>query len=161
MDSTQKTLVSWLRDAHAMEVAAVDNLEKHVNSFSGYPDVAAKFREDLDHTRVQVKELERGLSKLGADESSMKDAGMKMAGKLQPFLGSVTGDDEIKHLIMAHTYKHFEVASFKSLAAAAASVGETEIRDMCEQSAQKKTELADWIATRIPTMTTEYLARVH
>lgn len=159
MADTRQTVVSWLRDAHAMEEAAVDNLQKHIETFKAFPRVEQKLREDLERSRRQSQELEQFLERMGADRSALKDMGMKFAAAMQPYLGSLSEDDVVKHLLAAHAYKNFEVASYRSLATAAEQIGDAQIKEMCERSLREKKELADWIEEELPTVTREHLSR--
>ena len=65
MTKNKQTLVAWLRDAHAMERASVDTLDRLADRLSRYPELAAGFREHLEQTREQAQRLERILRSLG------------------------------------------------------------------------------------------------
>jgi ferritin-like metal-binding protein YciE len=161
MAEMRDTVVTWLRDAHAMESAAVTNLEKNVDRFSEYPHIQSRLREDLQQTKTHVQEIEECLDRLGADRSMLKDLGMKFAGAMQPYLTAMAPDEPVKHLLAAHAYEHFEMASYKSLAAAAEQIGEPAIRDMAERSMTQKKQMAEWISEQLPVVTREYLSRAH
>lgn len=159
MAEMRETVVTWLKDAHAMESAAVSNLEKNVDRLSEYPQVQARFREDLEQTKAHVREIEQCLDRLGADRSTLKDLGMKFAGAMQPYLTAMSADEPVKHLLAAHAYEHFEMASYKSLAAAAEQIGEPHIREMAERSMAQKKMMADWLGEQLPVVTRQYLSR--
>jgi ferritin-like metal-binding protein YciE len=161
MADTRETVVSWLRDAHAMEAAAVDNIEKNIDRFEEYPTVQQVFREDLEVSRRNSKELETVLDRLGADRSTLKDMGMKFASSIQPLVAGAASDDVIKHMLAAQAYKHFEVASFRSLSTAAETIGDSQIKDLCDRSVEEKKRLAARFEENLPQVTREYLARVH
>ncbi|MGC2855225.1 DUF892 family protein [Novispirillum sp. DQ9] len=161
MAEIRETVVSWLRDAHAMEEAAVNNLEKNVDRFREYPEMEQVFREDLEQSRRTSAELEASLERLGSGTSALKDAGMKFAGAMQPFMAGMSGDDVVKHMLAAQAYKHFEVASFRSLAAAAETLGDAQIKALCERSSEQKKAVAARIEANLPTVTRSYLARAH
>ncbi len=44
MTETKKQLVSWLTDAHAMERATIDNIERVVDQMDKYPQMAQRYR---------------------------------------------------------------------------------------------------------------------
>jgi len=74
-------------------------------------------------------------------------------------LGAATSDDEpVKHCLAAYGFENFEIASYLSLAAAAAACGETAIREMCEQSLAEERAVARWLEEYIPQITTQFLA---
>jgi ferritin-like metal-binding protein YciE len=161
MADTRETVVAWLRDAHAMEAAAVDNLEKNIDRFEDYPTVQQVFREDLEMSRRNSQELETALDRLGADRSALKDMGMKFASSMQPLVAGMSGDDLVKHMLAAQAYKHFEVASFRSLSTAAETIGEPQIKALCDRSVDEKKRLAARIEEHLPQVTRDYLERVH
>src|SRR5690606_20412610 len=98
---------------------------------------------------------------MGGDRSRLKDMAMKFAGMVQPYVGGAAKDEVVKHMLAAHAYENFEMASYRSLAAAAESIGDAQIKDMCERSLQQKRQMADWIDQQLPMVTKEYLRRVH
>jgi ferritin-like metal-binding protein YciE len=161
MADTHDTVVAWLRDAHAMEAAAVDNIEKNIDRFEDYPTVQQVFREDLDVSRRNSKELETTLERLGADRSALKDMGMKFASSMQPLLVGASSDDVVKHMLAAQAYKHFEVASFRSLSAAAETIADPQLKALCDRSVDEKKELAARYEENLPQVTRAYLAQVH
>lgn len=157
----RETVVTWLRDAHAMEAAAVSNLERNLDRFEGYPSVQVKFREDLEQSKQHLAEIERCLDALGADRSMLKDLAMKFSGVMQPYLGAMAKDEVVKHLLAAHAYENFEVASYRSLSAAAEALGDMQIKSMAERSLMQKKAMADWIDQQLPMVTQDYLRRAH
>lgn len=157
----RETVLSWLRDAHAMEAAAVNNLEKNIERFDGYPMVQTKFREDLTFSKQHLQEIEQCLDQMGADRSMLKDMAMKFAGAMQPYLGAMSSDEPVKHLLAANAYEHFEMASYRSLSAAAEMIGDTRLKDICERSLRQKQQMAEWIDAQLPSVTKEYLNRAH
>ncbi|MBF0333762.1 MAG: DUF892 family protein [Alphaproteobacteria bacterium] len=155
----RETVVAWLRDAHAMEAAAIENLERNIKRFDDFPSVQQKFREDLEQSKRHVEEIDLMLDKMGADRSVLKDLGMKFSGMMQPYLGAMASDEVVKHLLAAHAYENFEVASYRSLAAAAEQIGEMQLKDMAERSLGQKKMMADWIDQQLPSVTREYLRK--
>jgi ferritin-like metal-binding protein YciE len=161
MTDTRDTVVAWLRDAHAMEAAAVDNIEKNLDRFEEYPSVQQVFREDLEVSRRNTQELENVLERLGADRSALKDMGMKFASSMQPLIAGAARDDVVKHMLAAQAYKHFEVASFRSLSTAAETIGDPQLKAVCDRSVDEKKQLAARYEESLPQVTRDYLARVH
>ena len=160
MTEIRETVTSWLRDAHAMEAAAVDNIEKNIDEFEDYPTVQQVFRDDLDASRRNSQELETALERLDDDRSVLKEMGMKFASAMQSL---VTGapDDVVKHMLAAQAYKHFEVASFRSLSTAAETIGDPQIKALCDRAGDEKEQLAARYEEELPQVTRDYLARAH
>jgi ferritin-like metal-binding protein YciE len=64
-------------------------------------------------------------------------------------------------MLAAQAYKHFEVASFRSLSTAAETIGDPQIKALCDRSVDEKKQLAARIEESLPEVTRDYLARVH
>ena len=69
MNANRETLKAWLRDAHAMERATVDNLERQLRRLEAYPRLREKIGEHLTQSRGQIRRLEECLQRLGAEPS--------------------------------------------------------------------------------------------
>lgn len=158
MPDTKEILIDWLRDAHAMERASIDNLQRQVNHLEHYPDVRAKFQEQLELTRRQEDRIDEALATMGADKSAIKDAVTRFAGQAQAMMAGVSADEVVKQATTTLAYEEWEIANFRALAAAAQHEGETRLATMFEEMAEQKEEIADWLADAIPDITRRYLS---
>jgi ferritin-like metal-binding protein YciE len=66
-------LIAWLRDAHAMEAATTDNLERLIARADKYPQLKTPMQRHLEISRRQKDEIEEQLKALGSDTSTLKD----------------------------------------------------------------------------------------
>lgn len=158
MPDTKEILIDWLRDAHAMERASIDNLQRQVDHLEHYPDVRAKFQEQLELTRRQEDRIDEALATMGADKSAIKDAVTRFAGQAQAMMAGVSADEVVKQATTTLAYEEWEIANFRALAAAAQHEGETRLATMFEEMAEQKEEIADWLADAIPDITRRYLS---
>jgi ferritin-like metal-binding protein YciE len=153
------TLASWLKDAHAMKVARIQNLERQADRYEDFPELKNKLTQHVSDGRRQVEEIERCLEQLGADTSAFKDAASKVASRLQNWTTSAAPDEVVKNCIANDAFAEFEAASFESLSVAAAQCGEPQIADMCARMRDREREAADWFQSEIPRITQGYLAQ--
>ncbi|MBC7907635.1 MAG: DUF892 family protein, partial [Rhodospirillaceae bacterium] len=58
MAETREIMLDWLRDAHAMERASIDNLKQQVDHLEHYPDIRAKFQAQLELTQRQEDKID-------------------------------------------------------------------------------------------------------
>lgn len=158
MADTREIMLDWLRDAHAMERASIDNLKRQVDHLEHYPDIRAKFQQQLELTKVQEDRIDKALETMGADKSSIKDAITRFAGQAQALLAGSSADEVVKQATTTLAYEEWEIANFRALAAAAQHEGEVSMASMFEQMAEEKEEMADWLADAIPDITRRYLA---
>lgn len=157
MPDTKEILVDWLRDAHAMERASIDNLQRQVDHLEHYPELKAKFSEQLEVTRRQEQRIDQQLKAMGADTSSIKDAFTRIAGQAQAMMAGTTADEVVKQATTTLAYEEWEIANFRALAAAAQREGEASLATMCEEMAEEKEAMADWLSDAIPDITRKYL----
>jgi ferritin-like metal-binding protein YciE len=155
----KETLASWLKDAHAMKVARIQNLERQAERYEDFPELQNKLSEHIVAGRTQVEELEQCLQQLGADTSAFKDAASKVASRLQNWTTSAAPDEVVKNCIANDAFAEFEAASFESLSVAAAQCGESQIADVCARMRDREREAADWFQSEIPRITQSYLAQ--
>lgn len=157
MDKQTETLVTWLRDAHAMERATIDNIDRLLDRMRRYPAFCERYRQHLIESRLQLTRIESALRTLDADNSALKDAMMRALGVVQAFGTAVADDEPVKHCLAALSYENFEIASYISLSAACMECGHAEIRDLMEGSLKEEREMARWLETYIPQITVEFL----
>jgi ferritin-like metal-binding protein YciE len=157
-DKRRDDVLAWLRDAHAMEAATVDNLEKLIGTVDDYPALQAQLRSHLTASRRQREEIERQLERLGEDTSKLKDWVMKAGGNVQPVLSWFTPDTVPKNCLAAYAYEKFEIASYRSLMGAADELGLSELRQMCERFIAEEKQFADFLFEQLPAITRQYLA---
>lgn len=157
MADTREIMMNWLKDAHAMERASIDNLERQVRHLDHYPDVRAKFEQQLEVTRRQEQRLEQQLRTMGSDSSAIRDAVTRLAGQAQAMMAGMAPDEVVKQAVTTLAYEEWEIANFRALATAAEREGESSLATMFEEMADEKADMADWLSDAIPDITRRYL----
>jgi ferritin-like metal-binding protein YciE len=157
MTNSKHTLVAWLRDAHAMERATVDNLDRLADRLSRYPQLAGRCREHWRESIGQVEHIETCLKSLGSDTSTFKDLTSRFIGIAQAYAVAVSPDEIVKDCLAAYASRHFEIAAYVSLGTAALALEEPEIAQMCNEHLQQERTMASWLEQQIPEVTLEFL----
>ena len=158
MTDQMRTLVAWLRDAHAMERATIDTLDHLAERLSRrYPELAARFRQHWQESLGQVERIETCLKELGSDTSTFKDLRRRFIGIAQAYASEVLPDELVKDCLAAYASRHFEIATYISLGAAARKLEQPAIVQMCEESLQQERAMASWLELQIPEVTFEFL----
>ena len=155
----QKSVIDWLKDAHAMEVGGVTTLSDHAAAAQDYPEVAAKLREHAEATRRHAELLEGRLAGLGTGPSSLKEAVGAAFSKVAGVANLPASDTVVKNALGDLAAENFEIASYMSLIAAAESVDDRETAAVCEQILREEETMADWLKAQIPSVTRQFLAR--
>ena len=158
MTDQMHTLVAWLRDAHAMERATVDTLDHLAQRLNRrYPELAARFRQHWQESLGQGERIETCLKELGSDTSTFKDLRSRFIGIAQAYAVEVLPDELVKDCLAAYASRHFEIATYISLGAAARKLEQPAIAQMCEESLQQERAMASWLELQIPEVTFEFL----
>jgi ferritin-like metal-binding protein YciE len=159
MAVSRENLTAWLRDAYAMEHQAIEILEKQASRLEHYPELRAKVSSHLDETHRHAERVERCLHQLGTDTSGVKTALGKVAGTAQQLSGLFASDEVLKSGIADYAFEHYEIASYKTLIAAAAEAGEEQVGTILEENLREEEEMAAWLAWHLPEVTRQYLYR--
>jgi ferritin-like metal-binding protein YciE len=159
MATKKEDVLTWLRDAHAMEAANIDNLQQLIGRADDYPQLKTQLQRHLDISKRQRDEIEQLLKKLGSDTSTLKDLAMRLAGRIQPLLAGVTPDEMPKNCIAAHAWENFEIASYRSLIGGADDVGLADVKQLCERFIREEQEMATFLFDQLPAITRQYLQR--
>ena len=154
-----KEVTTWLRDAHAMEAATTDNLERLIGRANDDPALKSQLQRHLEVSRRQKEEIEQQLKTLGFDTSTLKDLAMRLTGRIEPLLSGITPDDMPKHCIAAHSWEQFEIGSYRSMLGAAEELGLGDLRQMCERFIREEQEMANFLFEHLPAITRRYLQR--
>lgn len=157
-ETTRDIMLDWLRDAHAMERASIDNLKRQVDHLENYPDIRSRFQQQLELTQRQENRIDEALAHMGADKSSIKDAITRIAGQVQAMMAGTSADEVVKQATTTLAYEEWEIANFRALAAAAQHENEPNMAMMFEEMAEEKEEMADWLADAIPDIARRYLS---
>ncbi|AMY04246.1 DUF892 family protein [Mesorhizobium ciceri] len=159
MSESREWLVQWLRDAHAMEEQAETMLNGQLNRIENYPELSERIRQHIQETRQQAARLETCLDRIGQGSSTLKDAGGKLTAMAQSLSGMFAGDEVMKGSLASYTFEHMEIASYTILIAAAKSLGEAEVAQLCEENLREEVAMADWLKSHIPATAEQFLAR--
>lgn len=154
----QQALLSWFKDAHAMEVGAVSTLQSHAAAASDYPDVQAKLNEHADVTRRHAHLIEGCIARLGGHPSALKEAVGTLMGQAKGIANLPAKDTIIKNALSDYAAENFEIACYKSLIAGAEMLGDKETVDVCKQILRDEEEMGGWLGGHIATVTLAFVS---
>lgn len=157
-DRTQN-LLTWLRDAHAMEQQAEKMLSAQVSRLEHYPALRTRIEQHLEETRGQQQILEATLRRLGSQPSMLKDSGGKLMAFGQTMGGMAVSDEVVKGAMSGYVFENMEIASYTVLIAAAGAANDVETQRACEEILMQEIAMADWILRHLPELTEAFLQR--
>ena len=159
MTKAADRLMQWLRDAHAMEMQAVQMLSGMAGRIKSYPMLQARIEQHIEETKNQASMIERCITARGGDTSKMKDAAAQLLATAQALSGMFAGDEVMKGSLAGYTFEHMEIASYRILIAAAEALGDQQTAMTCRQILQEEEAMAEWLAENIGPLTKEFLDR--
>ena len=158
MTDERHVLVAWLRHAHAVERATVDTLDHLADRLKRpYPDLAARFRQHWEETLGQVERIETCLKDLASDTSTLQDLRNRFVGISRAYAVETLPDELVRDCVATYASRHFEIATYLSLGAAARKFEQPTIAQMCETNLQQERAMASWLEEQIPQATLEFL----
>lgn len=152
-------LITWLRDAHALEEQAKSLLQTQIDRLESYPEALPRLRDHLRETEQQSVMVEQCLHQLGSDTSTLKDMSTKLSANMMGMAHMFASDEVLKHALASHAFERFEAASYCSLMTAAQVAGEPQIARVAEQILRQEEEMGAWIWDQIPHLTQKYMTR--
>ena len=163
MSNHQKdTLVTWLKDAYAMEQGIVESLERQVGQMDDWPDAQAKVREHLELTKTHADRVKECVERLDENVSHIKSGIANVLGSLQGLSTAAAADKMLKNAMGNYAIEYFEIAAYMANAAAARELGHEDIAEVCETIMSEEQDMADWLEEQLPVITRQELrAAVH
>ena len=152
----QNFLDKWLRDAYAMELCAIEILEKQIKLLKDYPSALTQLKEHLVETRWQAREIARCLGLIDSKPSGVKDAVAKFTGNLFAIVNTTARDEALKFFIANVAFENMEAACYRSLAVAAEEYGYPEIKKSCLKILRQEEGMAAWCKEHLELATVEF-----
>lgn len=155
----RKHLRDWLRDAHGMEMKAIEILEKQADRFEGHPEVQQRIRQHVTETRRQAERVAECISRNDGGSSTLKDIGGKLMGNMAALTNAMATDEIVKNAIADYAFENLEIASYRSLIAAAEAAGDEQTARVCREILQEEQEMASFLEQHIPSVTRSFLQK--
>src|ERR1043165_4512294 len=149
MSNHQKdTLVTWLKDAYAMEQGIVESLERQVGQMDDMPEAQAKVREHLELTKTHAERVKECVERLDENVSHVKSGIANVLGALQGISTIGANDKMLKNAMGNYAIEYFEISAYMANAAAARELGYEDIAEVCDTIMSEEQDMADWLQER-------------
>jgi ferritin-like metal-binding protein YciE len=149
-DNQRDTLVTWLKDAYAMEQGIVEILERQIGQFENMPDAQEKILQHLELSKTQAERVRACLERFGDDVSHVKSGVANMLGAVQGMSTVMAKDRMVKDAMANYAIEYFEIASYMAIVAAAREMGLEDIASVCETIITEEQDMADWLEMQLP-----------
>lgn len=153
----QQVLLSWLKDAHAMEIGAIPTLKDHAAAAEDYPAVQAKLNEHVEVTQRHAELVAGCIERLGAHPSAIKEAVGGVMGKVTGLANLPAKDTVIKNALGDYAAENFEIICYRSLIAAAEQLGDQDTVAVCREILQDEEGMVVWLDAYIAPLTQTFM----
>jgi ferritin-like metal-binding protein YciE len=131
-DDLANQLRKYLADAHAIEQQAISMLEK-APAASGDTPLNHLYEEHLVETREHAELVKERLDALGGDNSSIKDAAMRMGALNWGTFFAAHPDSVGKLAAFTYAFEHLEIGGYEQLKRVALRAEDTETATMADR----------------------------
>jgi len=148
-----------LRNAHALEVQAIQLLERQVERLENYPQMVERLRQHIEESRNQSARLEQILQGRGTSESTFKDMLTGFMGNMAAMAHAPMQDEVLKNTFANFAFEHYEIASYKALLEMADAAGDAAAPQLLKQSLDEEIRMAQWIDQHLSETVRTYMQR--
>lgn len=133
-NATKELYLQGLRDAHALEVQAVQIMSRQVERLENYPDVKAGLQRHIRESEEQKTRIEQIMQAHGTSASTLKETVTGLVGNAAAIGHAFTSDEVIKNSFANYAYEHLEQAAYMSLIAMAEAAGDHQHIPLLQQN---------------------------
>lgn len=149
-DQLKDKLITYLRDAAAMEKEIEDILRKQLSDTKQFPEIQARIRQHADVTRTHRQRMEDRLKAYNESPSGVKSAVASLMGNLMGMTAGGRTDALAKEARDDYMIEHLEIAAYELLITTAAAYGDQETVHACELNLRDEIEMAQWLEQNLP-----------
>jgi ferritin-like metal-binding protein YciE len=144
-DNLTDQLRKYLADAHAIEQQAITMLEK-APELSGDTPLNQLYEDHLVETREHAELVKERLDALGGDNSSLKDAAMRLGALNWGSFFAAQPDTAGKLAAFTYAFEHLEIGGYEQLSRVAREANDEQTATMAERILEQERTAAARIA---------------
>lgn len=152
-EQAKELIVAWMKDAHAMERMQERMLNKRAEHAEADAALRARLVQHRDETRRHAEMVEGALRRYGEDPSGFKDLAGKAEAAVVGMMSGGASDTLVKDVLSGIASEHFEIACYRSLQAAAQSLGDAQTERMCEEILRDEERMAQFLESQLSRVT--------
>lgn len=141
----QDKLISYIRDAHAMESNVLQMLNGMIAT-TGDADIRSDLEHHKEETKEQIARLEGRLEAHGESTSTVKDVGAIMGALVKGVADVVRGDKAGKNARDGFVTENLEIAAYELLERLARRAGDEETAQVARANRAEEEAMREKIA---------------
>lgn len=157
MPEKSDTYISWLKNAHAMEMGLVTTLEKQIEETDSEPIIQERLKEHLEETKRHAQLVQDSVERNGGSVSGMQDVISKMSASITGFGTRMMEDSLVKNLQTSYAAEHFEIAMYTAIQETARIMDDMKTVHMCDTILNDERRMAEWLITQLPMVVSKHV----
>ncbi|MEH3148182.1 MAG: ferritin-like domain-containing protein [Methylobacterium frigidaeris] len=149
--------VTALQNTHALELQALQIMERQVERLERYPDMAAALNRHIQETHGQRDRLEEALAAMSSSPSSIKEGVLGMMGNLAALAHTPAQDEILKNAFANRAFENYEAAAYDALITLTEAAGQTAALTGFQQSLKEELAMAQTVADLVRPTTLRYI----
>ncbi|KQT93302.1 hypothetical protein ASG60_07975 [Methylobacterium sp. Leaf469] len=149
--------VTALKNTHALELQALQIMERQVERLENYPEMEVALRRHIEETHGQRDRLEEALSSLSETPSALKEGFLGFVGNMMAIAHVPAQDEILKNTFANQAFENFEIAAYTSLLTIGEAAGQSAHRSAFTLSLQQEEGMAKAVAALVAPTTQRYL----
>ena len=156
-DANRDIFIAGLRNTHALEMEALQVMNRQVERLQNYPELEQALRAHIRETEQQRQRIEEAMAEHQVSPSTIKEAIFGLMGNVTAVAHSPAKDEILKNLFSNHAFENYEIAAYKSLIVMAEAAGSRHISAF-QQSLREEEAMAQKVRDMIEPLTRKYIA---
>ncbi|MBX9932118.1 MAG: ferritin-like domain-containing protein [Methylobacterium sp.] len=156
-DDIRSIYATALKNAHAVELEALQIMGRQVERLQRYPEMERILRRHIDETHQQRDRLEAAMAAVNESPSALKEGVMGVMGNLAALAHTPAQDEILKNTFANHAFENFEIAVYKSLLVITEAAGQSRYLSGFETSLKEEQTMAKDVAELIDPTTRRYI----
>ena len=116
-----------------------------------------RIQRHIAETKTHAERVEQCLQTLDEKPSMMKSGAAKLSGMAQGASTGLARDELVKNVLSDYAAEHMEIASYRSLIAAAEELAQPRIAELCRANLREEEAMARWLEEQIDGATRAFL----
>lgn len=127
-----ETVDTYLADAHALEMQAVQLLKKG-RKIAGTPELERIYEAHLEESSAHARLIEDRLQAIGGHASAAKDAALRVAALNWGFFFQAQDDTPAKLAAFVYAFEHLEIAGYELLRVLSQRAGDAATEQLADR----------------------------
>ncbi len=155
--TSNPTILLWLRDAHAMESQSAQMLTSQLPSLTGSPEFHQSVKVHAELSREQRNRVGARIAELGHASSLLRDGFGMALGLTAPMMIAALPDNVARSAVANYAFEHLEIGTYRALIGLAEQAGDQETRRLAESILAQELEMAAWLEEHLAAIAGEVL----